>query len=245
MKLNLETKNKEQELIKAYLEETASETLAEKINNGVPAEKDGKRLINRKTLDGFMKYACDEARKQAEKGTNSACIQDSVVFGWAVHYFEEDGIQGTLYSEDGTEYKPEVLVKAKSPKPAAPSKPQPKPQMSLFDFVQEQPQAEEEPQPEQFDDEDEPPSEEEQREILAELAEEEERQNREQELSQDCQPAICETSGISNIQGNMIDETTGEILSSESPSEPDMTDAFNRDVLLTLFDLLGECFILR
>lgn len=115
--------------------------------------------------------------------------------------------------------------------------------MSLFDFVQEQPQAEEEPQPEQFDDEDEPPSEEEQREILAELAEEEERQNREQELSQDCQPAICETSGISNIQGAMIDETTGEILSSESPSEPDMTDAFNRDVLLTLFDLLGECFI--
>lgn len=86
MKLNLETKNKEQELIKAYLEENASETLAEKINNGVPAEKDGKRLINRKTLDGFMKYACDEARKQAEKGTNSACIQDSVVFGWAVHY---------------------------------------------------------------------------------------------------------------------------------------------------------------
>lgn len=76
MKLNLETKNKEQELIKAYLEENASETLAEKINNGVPAEKDGKRLINRKTLDGFMKYACDEARKQAEKGTNSACIQD-------------------------------------------------------------------------------------------------------------------------------------------------------------------------
>lgn len=167
------------------------------------------------------------------------------MFGWAVHYFEEDGIQGTLYSEDGTEYKPEVPVKAKLPKPAASSKLQPKPQMSLFDFMQEHPKAEEEPQPEQFDDEDELPSEEEQREILAELAEEEERQNREQELSQDRQPAICETSGISNIQGAMIDETTGEILSSESPSEPDMTDAFNRDVLLTLSDLLGECFILR
>ena len=37
MKLNLETKNKEQELIKAYLEENASEALAEKSNNGVPA----------------------------------------------------------------------------------------------------------------------------------------------------------------------------------------------------------------
>lgn len=39
MKLNLETKTKEQELVKAYLEENASETLAEKINNGVPFQK--------------------------------------------------------------------------------------------------------------------------------------------------------------------------------------------------------------
>lgn len=39
MKLNLETKNKEQELIKAYLEETASETLAEKITTAYPQRK--------------------------------------------------------------------------------------------------------------------------------------------------------------------------------------------------------------
>ena len=60
-----------------------------------------------------MKYATDEARKQAEKGASSACIEDSVVFGWAVHYFEEDSIEGTLYNEDGTEYKKPIPKKAK------------------------------------------------------------------------------------------------------------------------------------
>ena len=89
MRLNLETKTKEQELVKAYLEENASETLAEKINNGTPFEKYGKSFINKKTLDGFMKYASDEARKLASKGANSACVEDKVVYGWAIHYFEE------------------------------------------------------------------------------------------------------------------------------------------------------------
>lgn len=89
MRLNLETKTKEQELVKAYLEENASATLAEKINNGTPFEKDEKTLINKKTLDGFMKYASDEARKLASKGADSACVEDKVVYGWAIHYFEE------------------------------------------------------------------------------------------------------------------------------------------------------------
>ena len=80
-KLNLEATSREQEIVKAYLEENASETLAGKINNGTPVEKDGKHLINRKTLDGFMRYACDEARKLAAKGASSACVEDMVVFG--------------------------------------------------------------------------------------------------------------------------------------------------------------------
>lgn len=87
--LNLTAKTKEERLIKAYLEANASETLAEKINGGVRVQKDGKTLINKKTLAGFMRFACDEARKQAEKGVNSACIDDQTVYGWAVHYFEE------------------------------------------------------------------------------------------------------------------------------------------------------------
>ena len=89
MRLNLEAVTKEQQKIKAYLEANASDILAEKINNGVRIQKDGKTLLNKKTLAGFMKFACDEAKKQAEKGAQSACIDDAVVYGWTVHYFEE------------------------------------------------------------------------------------------------------------------------------------------------------------
>lgn len=102
--LRLEAKNSAQQRIKEYLEQNASDVLADKINNGVSIEKDGKVLTNRKTLDSFMKYATEEARKVAENGVRCACIEDIVVFGWAIHYFEEDSIEGTLYNEDGTEY---------------------------------------------------------------------------------------------------------------------------------------------
>lgn len=101
MKLNLEAKTKEQQRIKAYLEENASDILAGKINNGVLIKKDGKILLNRKTMDGFMSFATEEARKQAEKGARYAMVEDDIVFGWAVHYFEEDSIEGTLFNEDG------------------------------------------------------------------------------------------------------------------------------------------------
>ncbi len=138
--LNLTAKGIEQELIKKYLEENASETLAEKINNGVRIEKDGKTLINKKSLDGFMKYATDEARKQAEKGASAACVRSDVVFGWAIHYFEEESIVGKLYNEDGSEYKaPKPVVKKTTTTPATTYTPpvvkKPKSeQLSLFDF---------------------------------------------------------------------------------------------------------------
>lgn len=166
MRLNLETKSKEQELIKAYLEENASEILAEKINNGTPFEKDGKQLINRKTLDGFISFAAEEARKQAEKGARYAMVEDAVVFGWAVHYFEEDSIEGTLYNEDGSEYKTQPKPAAKAPTVKAQPKPQPKPQMSMFDLMGEDLEGKPE------DDEDTMPSDEEIQEIMAEIAEE-------------------------------------------------------------------------
>ena len=139
MKLNLEAKTKEQELVKAYLEENASEVLAEKINNGVRIEKDVKTLINKKTLDGFMKYASSEARKLASKGANSACVEDKVVYGWAVHYFEEDSIEGTLYNEDGSEYKPAPKV---TDKPVVKPVQQKKnsAQISMFDFEEKEEQ---------------------------------------------------------------------------------------------------------
>ena len=107
----------------------ASETLADKINNSTPFEKDGHPLLNKKTLSGFMKYACDEAINLAEKGANSACIDDATVYGWAIHYFEEESIEGTLYTIDGAEYKP-APKKSVNTKPVTP-KPQPQKQQSL------------------------------------------------------------------------------------------------------------------
>ncbi len=136
--LNLTANDPSQERILEYLKEHASDALAEKINNGTPFEKDGKPLINKKTLSDFMKYACDEAKKLADKGTNSACIDDVTVYGWAIHYFEEESIEGTLYNPDGTKYK--SITKQKNIKkstycPTSSKKEEPEPQISIFDSI--------------------------------------------------------------------------------------------------------------
>ena len=138
--LNLKANTPAEQKVLEYLQNNASETLAEKINNGTPFEKDGKPLINKKTLAGFMKYACEEARKTVENGSSSACIEDSVVYGWAVHYFEEESIEGTLYTLDGEEYIP--VTKAKNTQkstytPTSAPKPQNQ-QASLFDIISQE-----------------------------------------------------------------------------------------------------------
>ena len=142
--LKLTANTPSEQRILEYLQNNASETLAEKINNGTPFEKDGKPLTNKKSLSGFMKYACDEARKLAEKDETVACVEDSVVYGWAIHYFEEDSIEGTLYTLDGSEYIPEkksahvsgqtAKTSVASATPPIVSTPQNK-QESLFDML--------------------------------------------------------------------------------------------------------------
>lgn len=109
-KLNLQAKDETQKIIKEYLEEHVSIPLAEKINNGVLIQKDGKSLLNKKSLDGCIEFSAQEAQKLVEKGARAACIRDCVVFGWAIHYFEEDSIECTLYNQDGTEYKPKTTA---------------------------------------------------------------------------------------------------------------------------------------
>lgn len=133
--LNLTVNGNAEQRIKDYLEQNVSKTLADKINNGVQIQKDGLTLTNKKDLAGFMKYANDEARKQAEKGAQCACVEDTTVFGWAIHYFEEESIEGKLYNLDGTEYKPAVKEPVKTVEPV---KEEPKPQdqqASIFDIL--------------------------------------------------------------------------------------------------------------
>ena len=137
--LNLKTTNRQEEIIKQYLENNATDNLADKINNGVKVKKDGKELTNRKTLDGFFKYATEEAQKLVAKGARSAMVEENTVYGWAMHYFEEDKIIGKLYNEDGTEYK--SVKKTTTPTTTipvttyVPPVKKPEPQMSLFDFL--------------------------------------------------------------------------------------------------------------
>ena len=139
MKLNLQTHSKEQEILLAYLEQNASEALAEKINNGIPANKNGAQLVMKKGLTGFMKYATEEARKAAPKGATSACIEDKTVFGWLMHYFEEDSIEGSYFHPDGTPYTPpkKEVKKPATTTPKEKSKPQPRQEaeLTLFDML--------------------------------------------------------------------------------------------------------------
>lgn len=44
-----------------------------------------------KTLDKCIQYIFTEAQKQREG--NCAAIEDAVVFGWAVHYYQEDNLK--------------------------------------------------------------------------------------------------------------------------------------------------------
>lgn len=135
--LNLATKGDDQIAVLNYLQQNATDVLADKVNNGVQIVKDGVTLINKKTLDGFFRHATEEARKLVAKDAGCACVLDRVVFGWAIHYFEEDEIEGTLYNLDGTEYKtvkpmatPTVTTKSVITKPKKNEG-----QLSIFDMT--------------------------------------------------------------------------------------------------------------
>lgn len=115
IKLNLKANTEEEKLIKEYLENNVSETLADKINNGTKIIKDNKQLLNKKDLKSFLNYAGEEAQKLSQKGARVGVFHHTIVFNWAIHYFEEDSIEGTLYNEDGTEYKKVVKTEYKPP----------------------------------------------------------------------------------------------------------------------------------
>ena len=137
--LNLNATTTEHNIIKDYLQANASDVLKQKINNGVRAERNGKELLNKKDLDSFLKYACKQAQENAETGARAACVGQDTVFGWAIHYFEEDSIEGTLYNIDGTEYKPEPIIAPRATKAtgyAPTATPKAKAQaVSMFDLM--------------------------------------------------------------------------------------------------------------
>ena len=109
MRIKLEAKTPVEQRVLDYLEANASETLADKINTG------------KKTLAGAVLHATGEARKLMAESNSSGCVcvDDDTVFGWIIHFFEEDDIK-----EEKTRAKAVVVpgaaqkAKAKAPNKA-------------------------------------------------------------------------------------------------------------------------------
>ena len=128
MTLNLTAKGDNEKIILQYLENNVSEVLAEKINSGT------------KTLADCWKFITECARKQAKDGC--ACIQDDVVFGWAIHFFEEDAIKPEPPKKeyinqkmpDGQVVRVEAKKKEK-PEPVEEKSELEKAQITLFDLM--------------------------------------------------------------------------------------------------------------
>ena len=230
--LNLKADCEEYELIKQYLEENVSEALAEKINNGVKITKDNKIFINKKDLNGFWQFASKEAQKLAEKGARMKAVKDETVYGWAIHYFEEDSIEGKLFNEDGTEYKPAPKPIPTYTKPTP--KPTPKPQnqqQSLFDMLEQNDKTdnEENENVEELEDDD-----------IAEIETLEE-ENKIQELPKETQKVEkTEVEGtfitspqIIQFTKKAIDKATGEIL-----TEEEIENSFDKHTMYILSSIL-------
>lgn len=114
MKLNLKANNGNQKRVLDYLEANASNVLAEKINAG------------KKTMAQCWSYITAEAKKQAVGGC--ACIDDSTVFGWAIHFFEEESIEAKMYSSAsgaGKTVAPKTVTENKTETKKPNEKPQP------------------------------------------------------------------------------------------------------------------------
>lgn len=143
--LNLTANGTDQKILLQHLTPLISDALAEKINNGVHVNKDGKELISKKDLDTFMEYLIDEIdrMKIAKKyrRANVAGMEGQDIINRAIQYFEQDDIHGKLFNLDGTEYvQPKPAKKYSSVQVVAasePPKPKPKPQLSIFDLVSE------------------------------------------------------------------------------------------------------------
>ena len=77
--MKLEAKTPTEKRLKEYLDANASDALREKI----AALPDGGRF----DLASAMVYITDRARKHLQG--KSGCIEDEVVYGWLVHYYED------------------------------------------------------------------------------------------------------------------------------------------------------------
>lgn len=96
------------QIIKAHLDKMASQdfAFAERYKN------------EKKSLDQCCKYIMAQAKKQAKGGC--AAIEDAVVYGWAVHYYQEDDVK--VEEVKAKVVAPKISAKADEPKEIKPIK---------------------------------------------------------------------------------------------------------------------------
>lgn len=130
----LKATTQQEEMILAYINNNASDALKAKIKAGT------------KTMEQCMGFIKSEAKKEAKNGV--AMIEDRVVFGWAVHFFEEDDIKPqekpTFPISEKSQRHEKLTERNQVPKPpkreiVPQKKPQEEPQldgqMNIFDFL--------------------------------------------------------------------------------------------------------------
>ena len=114
-----------QRVVAEYVDANASDVLVEKINQG------------KKSMADCWSYIFKVAKQEA-CGSKSLCVDDQTVYGWAMHYFEEDDIaveKITFNPPVKTEVKEKKKVAAvpkaehKKPKEENPA------QMTIFDLM--------------------------------------------------------------------------------------------------------------
>ena len=118
--------SREERIIAEYIDEEASDALVEKINTGKKGIKD------------CWSFIFKQAKAKA-KGGSSIAITHEEVFGWAMHYFEEDSIEK---GKTDNHVKAVISEKPKAAVPKTIKKEEPKKkedmlpgQMTIFDLM--------------------------------------------------------------------------------------------------------------
>ena len=87
------------ERIKVLASEVKDEAVLEIVKYLISrTDMDDKYLNEEKSLKQMLDFIVNEAKKKSEN--NMAMIKDDVVFGWAIHYWDEDNKDLDLSSSD-------------------------------------------------------------------------------------------------------------------------------------------------
>ena len=93
----------------------------------------GKMADNNKSIDKCFEYILNEARKLGR----AVCVRDEVVFGWAVHYYDEPAEAESEQDETNDQSSEPIEKPIEKPIKKLTHKKAQSVQLSLFDLIEE------------------------------------------------------------------------------------------------------------